>query len=64
MVCGDERFEDHDPAAVGGSLKQSVCQLGHVHIHLIGAVDEIIEVFLFGSTDFMRCGLADGFADG
>lgn len=23
-----------------------------------------IEVFLFGSTDFMRCGLADGFADG
>lgn len=23
-----------------------------------------IEVFLLGSTDFMRCGLADGFADG
>lgn len=41
MVCGDERFEDHNPATVGGSLKQSVGQLGHVHIHLIGAVNQV-----------------------
>ncbi len=41
VVCSDERFEDHNPAAVGGSFKQSVGQLGHVHIHLIGAVDQV-----------------------
>lgn len=41
VVSGDERFEDHHPAGVGRALEQRVRQLGDVHIHLVGAVDEI-----------------------
>lgn len=41
VVCGDERLEDHHPARAGGPLKQWVSQLGNVHIHLIGAMDQV-----------------------
>lgn len=41
VVCGDKRLENHHPAGVGGPLKQRVSQLGNVHVHLIGAVDQI-----------------------
>lgn len=41
VVRGDEGFEDHHPAGVGRALKQRVGQLGNVHVHLIGAVDQI-----------------------
>lgn len=41
VVGGDEGFEDHHPARVGSTLEKCVCQLGNVHIHLIGAVDQI-----------------------
>ena len=41
VVGGNERFEDHHPAGVGCALKQRVRQLGNVHVHLIGAVDQI-----------------------
>lgn len=41
VVSGDEGFEDHHPAGVGRALEQRVRQLGDVHVHLVGAVDEI-----------------------
>ena len=41
VVGGDKGFEDHHPAGVGRALKQRVCQLGNVHVHLIGAVNQI-----------------------
>lgn len=41
VVGGDKGFEDHHPAGVGRALKQRVRQLGNVHVHLIGAVDQI-----------------------
>lgn len=41
VVGGDKSFEDHHPAGVGCALKQRVRQLGNVHVHLIGAVDQI-----------------------
>lgn len=41
VVGGDKGFEDHHPAGVGCALKQRVRQLGNVHVHLIGAVDQI-----------------------
>lgn len=41
MVCGCEGLEDNHPAGVGGPLKQRVSQLGNVHVHLVGAVDQI-----------------------
>lgn len=41
VVGGDKRLEDHHPARVGCPFKQCVCQLGNVHVHLIGTVDEI-----------------------
>ena len=41
MVGGDKGFEDHHPAGVGRALEQRVRQLGDVHVHLVGAVDEI-----------------------
>lgn len=41
VVGGDKGFEDHHPAGIGRALKQRVSQLGNVHVHLIGAVDQI-----------------------
>ena len=41
VVGGDEGFEDHHPARIGRALEQRVRQLGDVHVHLVGAVDEI-----------------------
>lgn len=41
MVCGDERFEDHDPAAAAAALQQRVGQVGDADIQLIGAVDQV-----------------------
>ena len=41
VVGGDKGFEDHHPAGVGRALEQRVCQLGNVHVHLIGAVNQI-----------------------
>lgn len=41
MVCCDEGFEDDHPAGVGGPFEQRVGQLRNVHVHLVGAVDEI-----------------------
>lgn len=41
MVRGDERLEHNHPAGVGGPLEQRVGQLGNVHVHLVGAVDQI-----------------------
>lgn len=41
MVGSDEGLEDHDPAGISGPLKQGVCQLWDVHIHLIGALDQV-----------------------
>lgn len=41
VVGGDKGFEDHHPAGVGRALEQRVRQLGNVHVHLIGAVDQI-----------------------
>jgi len=41
VLCGDEGLEDHHPASVGGPLKQRVRQLRNVHVHLVGAVDQI-----------------------
>jgi len=41
VVCGDERFKHDHPAGVGGALEQRVSQLRDVHIHLIGALDQI-----------------------
>lgn len=63
-MCGDERFENHDPAVAGCALQQCVCKVGDADVQLIGAVDQVVKVFLLGSADFVRRGLADGFADG
>lgn len=41
VVGGDKGFEDHHPAGVSRALKQRIRQLGNVHVHLIGAVDQI-----------------------
>lgn len=41
MVCGDERFENHDPAVAGRALQQRVCQVGDADVQLIGAVDQV-----------------------
>lgn len=41
VVRGDERFEDHDPAAAGGALQQRVCQVGDADVQLIGAVNQV-----------------------
>lgn len=41
VVCGDERFEDHDPAAAAAALQQRVGQVGDADVQLIGAVDQI-----------------------
>lgn len=41
VVRRDEGFEDDHPAGVGGPLEQRVGQLRNVHVHLVGAVDEI-----------------------
>lgn len=41
VVCGDERFENHDPAAAGRALQQRVCQVGDADVQLIGAVDQV-----------------------
>lgn len=41
VVGSDKGFEDHHPAGVGCALKQRVCQLRNVDVHLIGAVDQI-----------------------
>lgn len=41
VVCGDKGLEHDHPAGVGGPLKQGVRQLGNVHVHLVGAVDQI-----------------------
>lgn len=64
VVGGDKGFEDHHPAGVGRALEQRVCQLRDAHVHLIGAVDQIVEVFLLGPADFVCCSLAHRFADG
>lgn len=41
VVGGNKGFEDHHPAGVGSAFKKRVRQLGNVHVHLIGAVDQI-----------------------
>lgn len=41
VVCGDERFENHDPAVAGRALQQRVCQVGDADVQLIGAVDQV-----------------------
>ncbi len=41
VVCGDQRLKHDHPACVGGPLKQRVGQLRDVHVHLVGAVDQI-----------------------
>lgn len=41
VVCGDKWLEHDHPTGVGGPLKQRVSQLGNVHVHLVGAVDQI-----------------------
>lgn len=41
VVCGDERFENHNPAVAGCALQQCVCQVGDADIELIGAVDQV-----------------------
>lgn len=43
VVRGDERLEHNHPAGVGGPLEQRVGQLGNVHVHLVGAVDQICD---------------------
>ena len=41
VVCGDERFENHNPAVAGCALQQCVCQVGDADVQLIGAVDQV-----------------------
>lgn len=41
VVCGDERFENYDPAAAAAALQQRVGQVGDADVQLIGAVDQI-----------------------
>lgn len=41
VVCGDEGLKHNHPAGIGRPLKQRVSQLGNVHVHLVGAVDQI-----------------------
>lgn len=41
VVCGDERFENHNPAVAGCALQQCVCQMGNADVQLIGAVDQV-----------------------
>lgn len=41
VMCGDERFENHDPAVAGRALQQRVCQVGDADVQLIGAVDQV-----------------------
>lgn len=41
VMCCDQGLEDHDPAGVGGPLKQRVCQLRDVDVHLIGTMYQI-----------------------
>lgn len=43
MVCSDEGFKHNHPAGVGGPLKQRVSQLGNVHVHLVGAMNQILK---------------------
>lgn len=41
VVRGDEWLKHDHPAGVGGPLKEWVGQLGNIHVHLVGAVDQI-----------------------
>lgn len=41
VVSGDKRLKHNHPAGVGSPLEQRVGQLGNVHVHLVGAVDQI-----------------------
>lgn len=43
VVCSDEGFKHNHPAGVGGPLKQRVSQLGNVHVHLVGAMNQILK---------------------
>lgn len=43
VVCSDEGLKHNHPAGVGGPLKQRVSQLGNVHVHLVGAVNQILK---------------------
>lgn len=54
VVGGNEGFEDHHPAWVGCSLEKSVCQLGNVDVHLIGAVDQICSTNTHKQNKFVK----------
>lgn len=41
VVCGDERFENHNPAVACRALQQCVCEMGDAHVQLICAVDQV-----------------------
>lgn len=41
VVCGDQGFEDHNPASVASPLKQRVSHLWDVHVRLLGGLDQI-----------------------
>lgn len=41
VVCGDERFENHNPAVARRALQQRVGQMGDANVQLIGAVDQV-----------------------
>lgn len=41
MVCSGERLEDNHPAGAGSPLKQGISQLRDVHIHLVGALNQV-----------------------
>lgn len=41
VVCGGEGFKHNHPAGVGSPLKQGVSQLRDVHVHLVGALNQI-----------------------
>lgn len=41
VVCGDEGFENHNPAVGSRSLQECVRQMGDADVQLIGAVDQV-----------------------
>lgn len=69
VMCCDERLEDNHPAGVGGPLEQRVGQLRDVHVHLIGALNQIYNkkckrnVKLVVCVEFSLCAVTHTYTD-